>query len=125
MPFLFQLLLQLHVVFDDAVVNDDDLALAVAVRMGILFGGPAMRGPARVAQAVDAVDGVLADGLLEIGQLAGGAANLQMAVFADHGDAGGIVASIFEAPKPVQDEGYNLLRADIADYAAHDGISLE
>ena len=69
-PFLFQFLLQLHIVFDDAIVDDHDLALAVPVGMGILFGGPPMRGPARVAQAVDAVDGMLADGLLEIGQLA-------------------------------------------------------
>ena len=57
-------------------------------------------------------------------QLAGGAANLQLAVFADHGDAGGIVAAIFEAAEPVQDQGYDFLRADVSDNAAHGGISL-
>ena len=123
--FLFQFVLQLDVVFDDAVVHDDDLALAVAMRVGVFFGGPAVRGPARVAEAVDAVDGMLADGLLEIGQFARGAAQFQLAVFADHGDARGIVAAIFEAPEPVEDQGHNFLRADISDYAAHDGISLE
>ena len=54
--FLFQFVLQLDVVFDDAVVHDDDLARAVAVRMGVFFGGAPVRGPARVAEAVDAVD---------------------------------------------------------------------
>jgi hypothetical protein len=29
-----------EVVFYDAVVNDDDLALAIAMRMGVLFSGP-------------------------------------------------------------------------------------
>ena len=40
-----QLLLELEVVLDDAVVDDDDLLLAVAVRMGVLLGRPAMRRP--------------------------------------------------------------------------------
>ena len=47
-----QLLLQIEVVLDDAVVDDDDLAGAVAVRMGVLLGRPAVRRPARVADAV-------------------------------------------------------------------------
>ena len=33
-------------------MDDDDLAGAVAVRVRVLFGGPAVRGPARVADAV-------------------------------------------------------------------------
>ena len=47
-----QLLLQIEIVLDDAVVDDDDLARAVAMGMGVLFGGPAMRRPSRVADAV-------------------------------------------------------------------------
>ena len=49
-------LLQIEVVLDDAVVDDDDLAGAVAVRMRVLLGRPAVRRPARVADAVVAVD---------------------------------------------------------------------
>ena len=51
-----QLLLQLEVVLDDAVVHDDDAAGAVAVRMRVFLGGAAVRGPARVADAVEPVD---------------------------------------------------------------------
>ena len=51
-----QLLLQVEVVLDDAVVDDDDLAGAVAVRMGVLLGRPAVGRPARVADAVVAGD---------------------------------------------------------------------
>ena len=80
-PFFFEFLLEFQVIFDDAVVHDDDLALAVAMRMGVFFRGAAVRGPAGVAQAVDAIDGHCANGLLEIRQLAGGAANLQFARF--------------------------------------------
>jgi hypothetical protein len=35
-----QLMLQLEVVFDDAVVHDNDLALAVPVWMRVFFRGP-------------------------------------------------------------------------------------
>ena len=52
--------LQVEVVFDDAVVDDDDAAGAVAMGMGVLFGGPAVRGPAGVADAEGAVEGMLA-----------------------------------------------------------------
>ena len=55
-PLRLQLLLQLEVVLDDAVVDDDDAAGAVAVRVRVFLGGPAVRGPARVADAVEAVD---------------------------------------------------------------------
>jgi hypothetical protein len=43
-----ELLLERQIVLDDAVVDDDDLALAVAVRVGVLFGGTAMGGPTGV-----------------------------------------------------------------------------
>ena len=51
-PLRLQLVLQLEVVLDDAVVHDDDAAGAVAVRMRVLLGGAAVRRPARVADAV-------------------------------------------------------------------------
>ena len=53
-PLRRQLALELEIVLDDAVVHDDDAAGAVAMRVRVLFGGPAMRGPARVAEAVHA-----------------------------------------------------------------------
>ena len=94
-----QLLLQLEVVLDDAVVDDDDAAGAVAVRMGVLLGRPAVRGPARVADAVVAVDGLGADGVLELRQLAGAAPQPDGAVLHD-GDARRVVAAVLELAQP-------------------------
>ena len=74
--FALQLLLQLEIVLDDAVVDDDDAAGAVAVRVGVLLGRPAVRGPARVADAVLAFERIGRDDLLEPRQLAGAAPQL-------------------------------------------------
>src|SRR5713226_4706602 len=57
MARFLQLFLEFEIVFDDSVVNDHDLAGAVAVRVGVFFGGAAVGSPARVADAVGALDG--------------------------------------------------------------------
>ena len=111
---------QLEVIFDDAVVHDDDFAGAIAMRMRVFFGGAAVRGPARVADAVDAVERRGADRFFEIAQLAGRAADIELAVFADHGDPGGIVAAIFQAAQAVEDQRHNALWADVSDNSAHE-----
>ena len=46
-----ELALDLEIVFDDAVVDDDDAPGTVAMRMRVFLGGTAVSGPARVAQA--------------------------------------------------------------------------
>ena len=75
--FFDQLLLQADVVLNDAVVHDDDLAGAVAMRMSVLFRGAAVGGPARVADAIGAIERLQADHLFQVAQLAFGAAHLQ------------------------------------------------
>ena len=117
--FLLELLLQIEVVLDDAVVDDDDPAGAVAVRMRVLFGRPAVRRPARVADAVLAVERLGRDHFLEPRQLAGAAPQLDRAVAHDR-HAGRIVAAVFEPAQPVDEDRKDLLRADVADDAAHD-----
>ena len=79
-PLALQLVLQLEVVLDDAVVHDHDAAGAVAVRVGVLLGRAAVRGPARVADAVFAVDRVGQDDLLEAGELPGAPAQVDGAL---------------------------------------------
>jgi hypothetical protein len=69
--------LQVEIVFDDAVVDDDDAAGAVAMGMGVFFGGAAVGGPAGVADAEGAVEGMLAEDLFEVDELAGGAADFK------------------------------------------------
>src|SRR5258708_38827514 len=52
--FALQLFFEFQIIFDDAVVNDDDLPGAVAMRMRVFFRGAAMRSPAGVADSVRA-----------------------------------------------------------------------
>ena len=76
-PLRGELALQLQIVFHNAVVNHDDAARAVAMRMGVFFGGAAVRGPARVADAERAVERVLAENLFKVAQLARRAPHLK------------------------------------------------
>ena len=66
MTALGELLSQIEVVFDDAVMDNDDLASTVEVRMGILLGRPTVCSPACVADTVVSRQRVLADLVLEI-----------------------------------------------------------
>src|ERR1700735_115128 len=59
--FFDELMLQLHIIFDDAIVYDDDFTGAVAVRVGILFGWASVGGPTGVADSVDTIEGSNAD----------------------------------------------------------------
>ena len=122
-PCALQLLLQIEVVLDDAVVDDDDLAGAVAVRMGVLLGRPAVRRPARVADAVVAGDRIERDDVLEVRQLAGAAAQVDRAV-AHHRHARRVVAAIFEPPQPLDQDRDDVLGSDVSDDPAHSCLIL-
>ena len=98
-----QLAFQFKIIFDDAVVNHHDAAGAIAVRVRVLFGGAAVSGPARVAESVDSIEWIQADGFLEIAQLARGAADIHGAIGLHDGNPSGIVAAVFEAAKSIQD----------------------
>jgi hypothetical protein len=69
--------LQVEIVFNNAVVNHDNAARAVAVGMRVLFSGAAVRGPARVADAECALERMLAQHFFKVGELAGSAAHLK------------------------------------------------
>ncbi len=117
-----QLLLQGNVVLDDAVVDDDNLAGAVAMRVSVLFRGTSVRGPASVADAVGAVERLQADDFFQVAQLAFGAANLQAAAIAGHRDSGRVVAAILQPTQAINDDRHYALFADITDNSAHEGL---
>jgi hypothetical protein len=100
-------------------VDDDDAASAVAVRVRVLLGGAAVRGPARVADAVGPVERLEPDGLFEVAQLALGAADVEASALVNDRYPGRVVAAVFELPQPVEDDGHDLLVSDVADNAAH------
>jgi hypothetical protein len=107
------------VVFNDAVVHDADLAGGVRVRVEL--AGHAVRGPARVRDAGHAVEAGLLLQRVQVLHLALGAQALD-SVRGEHGDAGGVVATVFQrlqAFDEVPDDGP--LGAD-ADDSAHGSL---
>src|ERR1700752_1739915 len=75
---LAQPVFELQIVFDNAVVDHDHAAGAVAMRMCVLFGGTPVSGPTRVTDAVSAVERTQTNRLFEIAQLAFSATNLEL-----------------------------------------------
>ena len=118
MPFGEELAFQIEVVLDDPVVDDDDPPRAVAMRVSVLLGRPAVSRPPGVPQAVLAIQRAPAHGLFEIRELAGAATDLHAAVI-DDGDAGRVVAAILQALQPVEDDWNDRFRSDVTDDAAH------
>ena len=115
-----ELVLEREVVFDDAVVDDDEGAGAVAVGVGVLFGGAAVGGPAGVADAEGAVDGVeSARTASRLRSLPGARRSSRPLGAAGDGDAGGVVAAVFEAAQAFNDDGDAGLGADVTDNSAH------
>jgi len=102
-----QVLLDLQVVLDDPVVDDDQRAVAIGVRMGVLFGRPAVGRPARVANAERARQRPLAEDAFE---------HLEPS---EHRDAGGVVAAILEPLQPFDDDADRILVPDISDDSTH------
>jgi hypothetical protein len=82
----FEVVLELKIVFDDAVVDNDDVAVGVAVGVGVFLSGTAVSRPAGMADAVGAVDGREVNGFFEIVKLAGGAADVELILGVDEGD---------------------------------------
>ena len=110
---------QLAEVLDDPVVDDRDRAGAVPVRMGVEVVRPAVGRPASVGQADRGVRGPVGDRRLEIDQLAGPLLDEQVAGVVDERDPGRIVAAVFEALEPFDEDGARLPRTGVPDDAAH------
>ena len=108
-----------EIVFDDAVVYDDEGSGAIAVGVGVLFGGTTVGGPAGVADAEGTVDGVGGDDGLEVAKLAGGAAELKGGGASGYGDASGVVAAVLEAAQAFNDDGDDGLRTDVSNDSTH------
>ena len=119
--FLDQFLLQAEIVFHDAVMHDDDLAGAVAMRMSIFFGGTAVRGPARVTDAIGPFKGFEANRFFQVAQLAFGAAQLKLIPVAGDGDTRRVIAAVLKSPQALDNDGNYFLFADVANNSTHAG----
>jgi len=123
-PLRLQLLTQDAVVLDDAVLHHRHPAGAVEVRVGVALLRLAVGGPAGVADAAQTGSPVGFKALREVHQLALGAQAAQpsrsIPLSGLHrGDAGGVVAAIFELPQPFQQQRRRFSRADHRNDAAH------
>src|SRR4051812_31357479 len=123
MAFFDELLLQLKIVFDDAVVNDNDFSRTVAVRMSVLFRWAPVRSPTCVADAIGSVEGLKPDSLSKIAKLAFGAAVLQPIPVTGDGDTRRIVSAIFQPAKTVDNHRYYALTSDVPHNTAHTSTS--
>ena len=86
--FFLKLIFELQIIFDDSVMDNYDFAGAIAMRVRVFFGGAPVGGPARVADAVSAVERAETNCLFEIAQFSLSAADLEFVTFTDDGDAG-------------------------------------
>ena len=87
--------------------------------MRVLFGRTSVRRPARVADAVGAVERLEANDLFEVAQLAFRAPDLQAIAIAGYSDASGIVSAIFQTTQAVNDDRNDAFISDVSNNAAH------
>jgi hypothetical protein len=111
-------LLQLEVVLDDSVVHDHQAARGIAMRMRILFARAAVSGPSCVADPDGPSDRGGLEDSLKVAQLSGRPSPLD-ALGRNNGDAGRVVASIFESPQTLNQNGRRILRAHVTHDPAH------
>src|SRR5258706_5378581 len=100
-------------------MDDDDASAAVAVRMGVLFGGTAMCGPTGVPNTECAIERFNADDFFQVPQLALGTPNLQAIAIPCDGDSGRVVAAIFKTSQTLDDDRYYLFASHVSDNATH------
>jgi len=118
-----ELLADLEIVLDDAVVDHRDGLRRVGVRVGVGHRRGAVSGPAGVADADVRLHRLPQDLALEIGDLADLPAQLQNAV-QRRGQAGRIVSPILEPFQAVDDHDLREIAPDIADDPTHFDTSI-
>src|SRR2546430_7013321 len=116
--FALQLSAQRRIMFDHAIVHKSDFSALVKVRMGVFVGHFSMSSPARVADAVLPARRFLGHESGQVRDPSGTLARFDLLPVYD-GNAGGVVAAIFEAPQAVQEYGRRFCAADISDNSPH------
>ena len=122
-----QLAAELGVVLDDPVEHDVDVAVLVAVGVGVLLGDPSVGGPAGVREADRRLrlgdgDGALVTAALDRGakvrEVADRAHGIDSLAF-EQGEARGVVSTVFELLEPGDQKIATGPLAHVSDDAAH------
>jgi len=119
MPAPLQLFPKGMVILDDAVVDHNQIAAAVAMRVSIKLGRRPVRGPTGMAQADMAVAVAHRfQQLFELAQLARGPVFLELAAMDIH-HPGGIIAPVLQTLQAFKKNGQHMTLPHITDYSAH------
>ena len=110
---------QLLVVLDDAVVHDRDAGVA-DVRVRVALRRLAVRGPAGVGDAEKAGQGFARQRALQALDLADRTDPVHMAVTVEHRDARRVVAAVFQAFEAVDQDRQNVSVCNGANDTAHE-----
>ncbi len=86
--------------------------------MGVDFVGATVGGPAGVAEPDGASEFLTPERIFELAELPGASVDPDLAVF-EGGDAGGVVAAIFEPLEPVHQDRHRGATAYVTDDSAH------
>ena len=114
-----QVVLQLLIVLDDAVVDDGERTVVGFVGVRVAFGRYAVGGPAGMAHARGGHGvGTSGETLFEGRELALGPDGIEFAIL-DEGDACGVVSAVFETAQTFDDDGNGGTMTGVADDAAH------
>ncbi len=118
---VLQLGAQLQVVLDDPVHHHEHRAVGAGVRVGVLGGHAAVRGPARVPEPGGRRrGGVRAGDVAQLREVADGAHRLdQPVVLREEGEAGGVVPAVLEALEAGEDQLTARPASDVSDDPAH------
>ena len=112
------------VVLDDAVVHQREVAALAEVWVGVDGVGLAVGRPAGVGYA-DGARHIFGGTLVFEGlHFARGLVDVEIALGADHADAGRVVAAIFEPVETLDKNWVSLLLTDISYYSAHSVVFL-
>src|SRR6185312_15050652 len=103
-------------ILDDAVMHQRHAR--GGMRMRVIFGGRAMGGPARMADAGAPGERMLRQGFGQLRQFARRAAALDMPA-GQRGDARGVIAAIFQAAQRLEDKRGRVVASRDADDSAH------
>ena len=109
-------------VLDDAVVDDRD-AVVRDVRVRVALAGHAVSSPARMRDAERPVSGVRSSASCSIFTLPTVRRRLSLARAVQHGDAGGVVAAVFEPAQTLHQDGNDVALGDGSNDSAHLTVS--
>src|SRR5258708_31282263 len=112
---------QFEVIFDDAVMDDDELTIHTDMRVSIAFARLSVRRPARMSNTHMALDGTFADEPFEVLKFAYVTPQTDFRI-AKYGDTRRVIAAIFEALQAAKDYRRRVTWADIANDSAHSGF---